>query len=68
MWDEYKDGRGGKQLSSAIMKWADNVISNSDVKEINLNFKTIFSYKGKHIIIVTHHVLIVPCFNLGWLG
>ena len=34
MWDESKGARGGDEISSAIWKWANNVIPGSDIKEI----------------------------------
>lgn len=36
MWDESKGGRGGNEIGSAIIKWADSVIPNSSVDEITI--------------------------------
>lgn len=36
MWDETKGARGGNEIASAIMKWADNVIPDSVVEQITL--------------------------------
>ena len=34
MWDESKVGRGGNEIASAILKWAECNIPNSEVEEI----------------------------------
>ncbi|KAJ8895253.1 hypothetical protein PR048_000578 [Dryococelus australis] len=36
MWDESKAGRGGNEIASGILKWADHVIPNSTVDEITV--------------------------------
>lgn len=34
MWDETIGARGGNEIASSILKWADNVILDSNIKEI----------------------------------
>lgn len=36
MWDESKGARGGNEIGSALLKWADTVIPGSDIEEIIL--------------------------------
>lgn len=36
MWDETKGARGGNEIASALLKWADSVIPGSQVDEITL--------------------------------
>ncbi|VVC41704.1 Double-stranded RNA-binding domain [Cinara cedri] len=52
MWDESKAGRGGEEISSAIFKWADNVILNSaGVNKITLWSDNCFG-QNKNISII----------------
>ncbi|KAE9529157.1 hypothetical protein AGLY_011953 [Aphis glycines] len=52
MWDESKAGRGGEEISSAIFKWAKNVIHNSAcVNEIKLWSDNCFG-QNKNISII----------------
>lgn len=34
MWDETIGARGGNEIASSILKWADNVVPDSNIKEI----------------------------------
>jgi hypothetical protein len=36
MWDESKGARGGNEMASGLLKWADSVIPNSDIEEITI--------------------------------
>lgn len=37
MWDESKGARGGNEIASSILKWADSVIPESEIEEITLS-------------------------------
>lgn len=50
MWDETKGERGGNEIASAILKWADNVIPQSNIKEITWSDSCYEQNKNKSIV------------------
>lgn len=72
MWDESKAGRGGEEISSAILKWAESVIPTSDVNETTLWSDNCYG-QNKNIAIIMCFFFImqkypqIKCVNIKYL-
>lgn len=72
MWDKSKAGRDGKEISSAILIWAENIISNSvDVNEITLRSDNCFGQNKKISIIMCFFWIMqkypqIKCVNMKY--